>query len=87
MNDDGLFAAKGSENIVCDSRYVAMKFEKEHKNVLQSIENLLSTPDGLSVEFGRLNFQPSSFKNAQNKKQPCYNLTRDGFAARRLHGQ
>lgn len=57
-----------------DSRYVARYFEKEHKNVLADIRNL-----DCSEEFRRLNFQPSSYKNDQGKKQPCYYMTRDGF--------
>lgn len=58
------------------SRVVAEKFGKQHKNVLQSIENTLAD---LPEEFGRLNFQPSSYLNAQGKQQPQYQLTRDGF--------
>lgn len=54
---------------------VAERFGKRHKNVLQSIESL-----EVDDEFGRLNFQPSYYLNEQNKEQPCYNITRDGFA-------
>lgn len=57
-----------------DSLFVAKFFEKEHKNVLRDIENL-----DCSNEFRLLNFELSSYKNAQGKKQPCYYMTRDGF--------
>lgn len=60
---------------VVNSLKVAEKFGKAHKNVLQKIVNLECTP-----EFGRLNFQPSSYTNKQNKTVPCYLLTRDGFS-------
>ncbi|WP_291327438.1 Rha family transcriptional regulator [Desulfovibrio sp. UCD-KL4C] len=60
---------------VVTSITIAEHFSKQHKNVLQSIEKL-EVPDN----FRQLNFQPSSYVNAQNKKQPSYNLTRDGFA-------
>lgn len=59
---------------VVTSLNIADVFGKLHKNVLQSIESL-EVPE----EFGRLNFQPSSYLNAQSKQQPMYNITRDGF--------
>lgn len=62
-----------------DSLYVAQFFEKEHKNVLRDIARLTDSTSGLSKEFARLNFEPSSYTNSQNKKQPCYMMTRDGF--------
>lgn len=56
---------------------VAKHFHRSHKNVLQSIERLLSDcPD----DFGRLNFQPISRLDNINREQPAFNLTRDGFA-------
>ncbi|WP_432737396.1 Rha family transcriptional regulator [Maridesulfovibrio sp. FT414] len=57
------------------SLVVAELFEKMHKNVLQSI-NELEIPD----DFRQLNFQPSSYINSQNKEQPAFNMTRDGFS-------
>ena len=60
--------------VVVSSRDVAEKFGKLHKNVMQSIENLECSP-----EFGRLNFQPSSYTNEQSKLQPEVLMTRDGF--------
>lgn len=60
------------------SRAVAERFGKQHKDVLKAIENLLAQmPD---PEFGRRNFAPSSYLNAQRKTQPEYRLTHDGFA-------
>lgn len=58
----------------CDSLHVADDFSKEHKNVLRDIENL-----DCSEKFGKLNFELSSYKSAQNKKMPKYLLTKDGF--------
>lgn len=60
---------------VVNSLTVADKFRKAHKNVLQKIERL-----DCSDDFKRLNFQPSSYTNKQNKTVPCYLLTRDGFS-------
>ena len=58
------------------SRKVAKRFKKAHKNVLQSIQRI----DAQQPEFGRLNFQPSTYINSQGKSQPEYLMTRDGFA-------
>jgi Rha family phage regulatory protein len=62
-----------------NSLNVAHFFEKEHKNVLRDIEKITQANSGLSEEFARLNFELSSYRNLQNKKQPCYMMTRDGF--------
>jgi len=56
------------------SREIAKRFGKEHKNVLRDIGNL-----ECSDEFRRLNFELSSYKDSQNKKQPEYLMTKDGF--------
>jgi Rha family phage regulatory protein len=61
---------------VVGSRRMAEIFHKRHDNVLQQITDLKNK---VSEEFGLLNFQESSYKNEQNKKQPEYLLTRDGF--------
>jgi len=72
---------KGEMGLICvddkpvvSSREVAETFGKLHKNVMQSIETL-----ECSTEFGQLNFQPSYYKNSQNKRQPEFLITRDGF--------
>jgi len=68
-----LFLAGGA--VHCDSRDIAAHFGKAHKNVLQSIDRALEDLG----DFGRLNFQPSSYVNDQGKSQRCFNLTRDAF--------
>ena len=57
-----------------DSLQVAEAFEKRHDNVLRDIRNL-----NCSENFRRLNFVEFSYKNEQNKKQPMYLMTKDGF--------
>lgn len=64
---------------VVSSRFIAEIFEKNHQHVLRDIANLIGETSGLSVNFGLSNFGLSSYKNAQNKIQPEYLLTRDGF--------
>ena len=48
---------------VCTSLMVAEKFGKEHKNILQSIQNL-----ECSHGFRELNFQLSSYTSVQGKE-------------------
>ena len=62
--------------LVTTSRNVAAVFGKEHKNVLADIRNIIASNS--DEEFGRLNFQQSTYRNEQNKEQPDYLLTRDG---------
>lgn len=69
----GVFASKKDVAMV-DSLFVAQAFEKRHDNVLKDIREL-----DCSDEFRLLNFEESSYRNAQGKKMPSYSMTRDGF--------
>ncbi|WP_373898854.1 Rha family transcriptional regulator [Haloimpatiens sp. FM7315] len=62
-----------------DSLFVADFFEKEHKNVLRDISKMTDPQSGLSEEFARLNFEPTSYTDGCNRKQKAYAMTRDGF--------
>ncbi len=62
------------EKAVCTSLDVAESFVKEHRNVLRDIREL-----GCSSDFRLLNFEQSSYRNAQGKAQPMFYMTRDGF--------
>ncbi|MFT8313415.1 MAG: Rha family transcriptional regulator [Clostridium sp.] len=62
-----------------DSLFVADFFEKEHKNVLRDIAKITDPKSGLSEEFARLNFEPTSYTDGWNRKQKAYAMTRDGF--------
>ena len=62
------------ETSIVTSLDIAETFVKEHKRVLQDIRELECSED-----FGRHNFVQSSYVNCQNKKQPMYYVTRDGF--------
>lgn len=53
---------------------IAETFGKEHRRVLQDIRELQC-----SESFRLLNFVQSSYVNLQNKAQPMYFVTRDGF--------
>ena len=62
-----------------DSLFVAEYVEKNHKEVLRDIRKITADDSGLSDEFRERNFALSYYISKQNKKQPCYYLTRDGF--------
>lgn len=67
---------KKEGKIVTDSLTVANEFGKDHANVLRDIRNCLQD---VPAEWGRLNFEESSYLNEQNKPQPKYDLTRDAW--------
>ena len=61
---------------VTNSLLIADHFGKKHKNVLKATKALIER----TTDAGRrLNFEPSSYLNEQNKRQPMYLLTKDGF--------
>ena len=62
------------EVTVVTSLDVAETFGKEHARVLRDIREL-----DCSEEFRHGNFAESYYVNSQNKKQPMYYITRDGF--------
>lgn len=63
--------------LVVSSREVATNFEKQHKHVLESIENL---KEGVAEKSANL-FIESTYQHSQNKQwYKEYLLTRDGFS-------
>ena len=58
----------------CSSIQVAQEFKKRHDNVIADVRNLNCSP-----EFRLLNFQESYYFNEQQKKQPMFLMTKDGF--------
>lgn len=65
---------RNEEKLITTSLKVAEKFEKEHARVLRDIREL-----ACSDKFRQGNFAESYYINAQNKKQPMYEMTKDGF--------
>lgn len=71
MNELVFKSSKG--NPVTNSLIVADIFEKDHKNVLQAIENLVA--ENSAAKF----FSKSVYEN-RGKQYPMYFMTRDGFS-------
>ena len=68
----GLYERK--DGVFCSSVQVAQEFGKRHDNVLADIRNI-----DCSEDFRLLNFQESYYINEQNKRQPMFLLSKDGF--------
>ena len=64
---------------VVGSRKVAEVFEREHKDVLESIRKITDLKGGLSINFIERNFPLNEYKDSIGRKLPEYYLTRDGF--------
>ena len=62
------------EQAVVDSRQVGKHFSKEHKNVLQTIDNLMAENSAVKKMFYRTTY------TARGKEYPCYLMNRDGFS-------
>jgi len=56
---------------------VAQKFGKDHRNVLQSIRNILLTAENSAVN---VTFIASTYLNERNQSQPMFLMDRDAFA-------
>ena len=63
-----------NEQIVTDSRQVAEHFSKQHKDVLESIRQIL-TAENSAVKF----YQEYSYLSERGKQYPAYLMNRDGF--------
>ena len=66
-----------SNQPLTNSKLVAEVFEKEHKNVIQSIRKLMEgTAQNSAVH---QMFSESTYLNEQNKEQPMFIMNQDGF--------
>lgn len=65
-----------NDEAVCDSLQVAEKFGKEHKNVLQSIDNLIAENSAVKI----IMFKISSYKSGNGQSYRKFYMNRDGFS-------
>ncbi|SFC01743.1 phage regulatory protein, rha family [Bacillus sp. 491mf] len=74
--------------LLVDSRDVAGMVGKEHKNLLRDIKGYTEILDGSKLSTPNF-FISSTYRNSQNKEQPCYLLTRKGcdMVANKLTGE
>ena len=65
------------EKAITTSLKVAEKFEKQHKDVLESIRGLQSSMS--TADFSALFFE-TAYKASNGKSNPMYEMNRDGFS-------
>ena len=72
-----------------DSREVAEMVDKEHKNLLRDIQGYIKVIEDSSKLSRQDFFIESTYKNSQNKTQPCYLLTKQGceMVANKMTGE
>lgn len=74
---NGIVYRGDSNQPLTNSKLVAEVFEKEHKNVMQSIRKLM---EGTAQNSAVLQmFSESTYLNEQNKEQPMFIMNQDGF--------
>ena len=78
IDDMGMFIDK-SDEVLVDSRFVAEVFEKNHRDVLRDIRNILGTDSEKVAEFNLRNFAQMSYADSVGRKYPCFAMTREGF--------
>ena len=78
IDDMGMFIDK-SDEVLVDSRFVAEVFEKNHRDVLRDIRNILGTDSEKVAEFNLRNFAQMSYTDSVGRKYPCFAMTREGF--------
>ena len=61
---------------ITTSTQIAEIFDKEHKNIIRSINQLMIQ---LDQSFNALNFEPVKYFDAKGEERTYYNLTRDAF--------
>lgn len=82
MNDIVFQGSEGQP--LTNSVLVAEKFGKVHKNVIRTIQGLITTAQNCAVLIAensavRKMFVETTYLNEQNKEQPMYIMNRDGF--------
>lgn len=73
MNKLKIVDMNGQQTI--DSRLVAEALDMQHKNLLKKIREYENILDGSKLS-SRQFFIPSTYSSEQNKKLPCYMLTK-----------
>lgn len=78
INHFGLFA-DNQEVARVDTRFIAQSFDKRHQDVLRDVQCLVNSSNGISSAFNQYNFALTSYIDDRSKRQPCYQISRDGF--------
>ena len=75
-----IFIAREGNDLVTDSRAVAIAFGKRHKDVLRAIDKRMRSLRPAISEHYRRNFAPVEFVDAKGERRPMYRMTAKGLA-------
>jgi len=78
MNDLIVKVENKDGKLVVGSRVIAEQLNKEHKDVLSKIRECLNIDDSENIRLP-IEAIKSTYLNSQNKTQPEYLVTKDGF--------
>ena len=65
------------QRIVTTSKHISTVFGKRHDNIIRDIKALIIEQD--CGEFALLNFEETSYVDEWGRKQPMYQMTKNGF--------
>ena len=76
-NFEQFLKVNANQRIVTTSRHIATVFGKRHDNIIRDIKALIIEQD--CGEFALLNFEETSYIDEWGRKQPMYQMTKNGF--------
>ncbi|HDR7786431.1 TPA: Rha family transcriptional regulator [Bacillus paranthracis] len=79
MNMKELVFVNNNNEVVTDSLMVADHFNKNHKDVLKAIRNIVDTLNGAGI-VGERNFAPCTYEAENGRNYKKVVMTRDGFS-------
>ncbi len=74
------FIMRDGEQLITDSRAVAVAFKKRHKNVMRTINGMRDSNIPEIAEHHRLNFEPVDFLDSKGERRPMYRMTDEGLS-------
>ena len=80
MKDNTTLVFIKNDTPLTTSRTVAERFDKPHNDVMKSIRRLIDDMGGVGKSSQSSMFVETTYVNKQNKQQPMYLMTRDGFS-------
>jgi len=80
ITDLTVFIAKQGDELVTDSRAVAIAFGKRHADVLRSIERMARSVEPVVFDHYRRNFALVDYADNKGQKRPMYRMTADGLS-------
>lgn len=80
ISDLTVFIAKQGDELVTDSRAVAIAFKKRHADVLRSVERMARSSEPVVFDHYQRNFALVEYADAKGQKRPMYRMTAKGLS-------